>query len=67
MSARENRPGVALSDHEKAILAAVVQGGHGFGDVPSVLRVGGVQHARELLARTAPGKLAEIDQRFGAS
>ena len=65
MAERENRPGVAISDHEKAILAAVVNGGHGHTDVPAVLRVGGLQYARDLLIRTAPGKLAEIDARFG--
>ena len=47
MAERENRPGVAISDHEKAILAAVVNGGHGHTDVPAVLRVGGLQYARE--------------------
>ena len=65
MAERDNRPGVAISDHEKALLAAVVTGGHGYTDTPSVLRVGGVQMAREILARTAPEKLAAIDRKFG--
>jgi len=67
LAERDNRPGVSISDHEKALLLAVVTGGHGYTDAPSVLRVGGVQMARDILARTAPAKLAEIDRRFGVS
>jgi hypothetical protein len=58
---------VSISDHEKALLLAVVTGGHGYTDAPSVLRVGGVQMARDILARTAPEKLAAIDRKFGGA
>ena len=67
MAERENRPGVAISDHEKALLGAVVTGGHGYNDPPEILRIGGVRLAREILARTAPEKLAAIDRRFGGA
>jgi hypothetical protein len=61
---REYRVSVSLSDHENALVRALVAG-QGAGDAADVLRFGGVQHARETLARTAPERLAEIDRRHG--
>ena len=62
---RIHRVSVSLSAHENALVRALVAYGQGAGDAADVLRFGGVQHARETLARTAPEKLAEIDRRHG--
>lgn len=64
--ARRPRVGVPVSPLQRAILAAVVEPG-GYGDQAGALRALGIQGARELLARTAPAKLAEIDRRFGGA
>ena len=64
--AREERIGVSLSEYEKAIAAGCVQL-CGYVDQSAVLRALGIPGARDLLARTAPAKLAEIDRRFGGT